>query len=138
MIVRACDGPLIVEHESLRLEYFALSSGAMVCSICVHGYVEPIGFITYMPLEATDAKRVFHVLNSYIHPRFRRQGIRTWVNEQWFEQHPNCVITTAAMTDDGEHFMSSFGYKWSNQTNLYYTNQSLHKKATAKRLLAGK
>ena len=89
--------------------------GADVClvSCWASDWPAPVGTVWGRAYGSDEhgAKHRFDVLHSYVHPRFRRRGVRTFINRQILESGWGSeVITTQSGTPEGMAFMTASGY----------------------------
>ena len=82
--------------------------GVMVAEASHADYRTPIGTVYFVIDKGEEMK----ILNTFVMDIFRRNGIRTRINDKLFEWYPKVKrITSPSDTKDGAEFMKAYGYK---------------------------
>jgi len=81
--------------------------GTFVVEACMMDRTFPVGVVYFR------FSREGHVdiLNSWVHDDYKRQGVRTAVNNQLLVWYPRTCIVTARGTKSGVRFMRAYGYR---------------------------
>lgn len=102
--------PKLSSSESLfEVKWRRSTMPAVFVAEATHAdYRTPIGTVYF----CFDGDEALVVLNTFVMAVFRRNGIRTRINDKLFEWYPKVKrITSPADTKDGAAFMKAYGYK---------------------------
>lgn len=102
-----------------------IGAGVSLVSCWHRRETRPIGTVWGIAFgEGNGSRRRFEVLHSYVHPHYRRRGVRTFINEKIFsEGYRSQIITTHAGSDEGMAFMLASGYKRDENTGILYLRE---------------
>lgn len=93
----------------------------------------PIGLVWGISKAAGNAgKTQFEVAFSYVLPQFRRQGVRTKLNEQILE-HWDVIVSQDGTDEGGKAFMQATGYKLNKTIGAWYLTRAAWKRAKRRR-----
>ena len=96
----------------------------------------PVGFVWGVLTTTQDDRTTFDVCGSYVIPAARRNGVRTFINQEILKRAS--VITTNFGSDEGgERFLRAFGYEYDKPTGTWYyvppNKTSAKKKVSSKK-----
>lgn len=87
----------------------------------------PIGTLWFVPFgPGVGGKKRVEVLSSYVPEHYRRNGVRTFMNDFLFgDLDVDVIVTASGSSDGGEAFMLAAGYERDEEKGMWYLTASM-------------
>lgn len=118
--------------ETLRIDWVCLGRGMWMLMAWHGAWPMPVGTLMFLPSgdNEVSGKKKAEIFGSYVHPRVRRQGVRTWLQKQLFEHwHPDVVISQAG-NEKSAPWMRKVGYKVDETLGCWLLTKEAFEEAT--------
>lgn len=79
----------------------------------------PVGFVWGVISTTQDDRNTFDVSGSYVIPSARRNGVRTFINQEILKR-ASVITTNYGSKEGGEVFLRAFGYQYDEETGTWY------------------
>jgi len=106
------------------VEWKEIGFGVTMYLCFVRSNCGPVGFVWGLPFgKGQGQKSRFEVLGSYVVPAYRRNGIRTLLNQKILE-HSDVITSQIGSAEGGAMFMRDTGYRLDERIGVWVKNKS--------------
>ena len=105
--------------------HYEIGHGVMMWTLFVPSHPGPVGFVWATVTSSEDDAVQVDVLGSYTAEDFRRQGVRSKIQDSIYSCWPDhsVVVTTGSGSESGEPWMIDHGYIYDEERRDWYVTR---------------